>query len=234
MSASSALEHLFCHRDAETPKNSGRDGVRPYRIDNVKDRELNPAVPAGEFFERYAKGDLPWQIDRPQPEVLRLLEEGKFESPVLDLGCGAGDNAIELARRGYRVLGMDLVPEALRMAREKAEKAGLARPPEFHFAMPSGSREAASRPRRFWTAPSFTFLKTRKGPPMCAVWRQSFPPGADFTSCLLASWKHANRVHVASAGKALRGLLVRDGPSRKQSDAGIGIVRGLMGLMPGG
>lgn len=94
-------------------------------------RNFNTAVPAGEFTERYAKGDLPWQIDRPQPEVLRLIEAGKFESPVLDLGCGSGDNAIELARRGYRVLGMDLVPEALRLARKKAEQAGLAQPPEF-------------------------------------------------------------------------------------------------------
>lgn len=94
-------------------------------------RDLDRAVPASEFIERYEKGDLPWQIDRPQPEVLNLIEKGKFESPVLDLGCGAGDNAIELARRGYRVLGVDLVPEALRLAREKAAKAGLAHPPEF-------------------------------------------------------------------------------------------------------
>ena len=94
-------------------------------------RESNRAVPQGEFFERYAKGDLPWQIDRPQPEVLRLIKEGRFESPVLDMGCGAGDNAIELARRGYRVLGMDVVPEALRRAREKAAQAGLGQPLEF-------------------------------------------------------------------------------------------------------
>ena len=97
----------------------------------MKDRDFNTPVPAHEFFERYAKGDLPWQIDRPQPEVLRLIEEKKFESPILDLGCGSGDNAIELARGGYRVLGMDLVPEALRRAREKAAKAGLMQPPEF-------------------------------------------------------------------------------------------------------
>ena len=97
----------------------------------MEDRDFDSSVPQGEFFERYEKGDLPWQIDRPQPEVLRLIEEGKFESPVLDLGCGAGDNAVELARRGYRVLGMDVVPDALRRAREKAEKARLSQPPEF-------------------------------------------------------------------------------------------------------
>ena len=94
-------------------------------------RYFDRAVSDGVFVERYEKGDLPWQIDRPQPEVLRLIEAGKFESPILDLGCGAGDNAIELARRGYRVLGMDLVPEALRLAREKAAEASLIHPPEF-------------------------------------------------------------------------------------------------------
>ena len=100
-------------------------------LGQMPERNFNSAVPAGEFFERYETGDLPWQIDRPQPEVLRLMDEGKFTSPVLDVGCGAGDNAIELARRGYRVLGIDVVPAALRLARERAEKAGLAQPPEF-------------------------------------------------------------------------------------------------------
>lgn len=90
-----------------------------------------PAVALREFVERYDRGDVPWQIDRPQPEVLKLIEEGKFESPILDLGCGVGDNAIELARRGYRVVGMDVVPQALRLAREKSARLGLDQPPEF-------------------------------------------------------------------------------------------------------
>jgi ubiquinone/menaquinone biosynthesis C-methylase UbiE len=79
----------------------------------------------------YAEGIPPWQIDRPQPEVIQLLENGKFESPVLDLGCGTGDNAIELARRGLVVKGLDAVPEALERARKKTEQAGLKQSPEF-------------------------------------------------------------------------------------------------------
>lgn len=97
----------------------------------MQERDFDDAVPVQEFVERYGAGIPPWQIDRPQPEVIRWIEEGKFESPVLDVGCGAGDNALELARRGYRVLGIDPVPEALRRAREKASKSGLAQPPEF-------------------------------------------------------------------------------------------------------
>ena len=84
-----------------------------------------------DFAEMYAEGIPPWQIDRPQPEVIRLIEQWKFESPVLDLGCGTGDNAIELARHGLVVKGLDAVPEALERARKKMEKVGLKQSPEF-------------------------------------------------------------------------------------------------------
>jgi ubiquinone/menaquinone biosynthesis C-methylase UbiE len=84
-----------------------------------------------DFAGMYAEGIPPWQIDRPQPEVIRLIEQGKFESPVLDVGCGTGDNTIELARHGLVVKGLDAVPEALERARKKTEKAGLKQLPEF-------------------------------------------------------------------------------------------------------
>ena len=84
-----------------------------------------------DFAGMYAEGIPPWQIDRPQPEVIQLIEQGKFESPVLDLGCGTGDNTIELARHGLVVKGLDAVPEALERARKKTEQAGLKQLPEF-------------------------------------------------------------------------------------------------------
>jgi SAM-dependent methyltransferase len=45
---------------------------------------------------------------------------------VIDLGCGHGRHALELARRGYRVLGVDLVEGFLAVARREAAAAGLA------------------------------------------------------------------------------------------------------------
>jgi ubiquinone/menaquinone biosynthesis C-methylase UbiE len=87
-----------------------------------------------DFAGMYAEGIPPWQIDRPQPEVIRLIGQGKFESPVLDLGCGTGDNTIELTRHGLVVKGLDAVPEALERARKKTEQAGLKQPPEFILA----------------------------------------------------------------------------------------------------
>ena len=44
---------------------------------------------------------------------------------VLDLGCGAGRHAIELAKRGYDVVGIDISPTMLEAATKRAEEAGV-------------------------------------------------------------------------------------------------------------
>jgi 2-polyprenyl-3-methyl-5-hydroxy-6-metoxy-1,4-benzoquinol methylase len=44
---------------------------------------------------------------------------------ILDIGCGTGRHAVELAKRGYRVTGFDLSEGQLRLAREKAAAAGV-------------------------------------------------------------------------------------------------------------
>lgn len=43
---------------------------------------------------------------------------------VLDLGCGTGNHAIPLARRGYDVCGVDRSPGMLQRARDKVPQAG--------------------------------------------------------------------------------------------------------------
>ncbi len=44
---------------------------------------------------------------------------------ILDLACGTGGPTLELARRGYIVVGVDLSEEMIQIARNKAEKQGL-------------------------------------------------------------------------------------------------------------
>ncbi len=44
---------------------------------------------------------------------------------ILDVGCGTGRHAIELARRGYDVTGIDLSAAQLARAMQKAEMAGV-------------------------------------------------------------------------------------------------------------
>ena len=44
---------------------------------------------------------------------------------ILDIGCGTGRHAIELAKRGYSVTGIDLSDSQLAKAEEKAKAAGV-------------------------------------------------------------------------------------------------------------
>ena len=60
-------------------------------------------------------------------EVDFIEQEINFDKTkrILDIGCGTGRHAIELAERGYHVVGVDLSQSQLKRAREKAEEAGL-------------------------------------------------------------------------------------------------------------
>jgi SAM-dependent methyltransferase len=58
------------------------------------------------------------------PGLLKLLgQSGIHEGLVLDLGCGSGIWARALTDAGYDVLGIDLSPAMLKLAREHAPKA---------------------------------------------------------------------------------------------------------------
>ena len=61
-------------------------------------------------------------------------------SRVLDLGCGCGGRALELARRGHRVLGIDIDERALAQARAAAKGERLT----VHF-MKADAREISYR-----------------------------------------------------------------------------------------
>lgn len=51
--------------------------------------------------------------------------EGAEPPVILDLACGTGTIAVSLARRGYRVVGVDRSEEMLAVADEKARRAGV-------------------------------------------------------------------------------------------------------------
>jgi SAM-dependent methyltransferase len=63
------------------------------------------------------------------PAQVTFLERELALAPgarILDIGCGHGRHANELARRGYDVLGVDLVLGFLEKARDAARRDGLA------------------------------------------------------------------------------------------------------------
>jgi ubiquinone/menaquinone biosynthesis C-methylase UbiE len=73
----------------------------------------------------YRDGPAPWDVGSPQPAVVRLASEGRFAGPVLDAGCGTGENALHVASLGSAVLGVDVAETALAIARAKAADRGI-------------------------------------------------------------------------------------------------------------
>lgn len=72
------------------------------------------------FFDSIYRETPPWEVGKAQPALAELLDAYPPAGPALDIGCGTGDLAIELARRGLDVLGIDVVEAAIAQARDKA------------------------------------------------------------------------------------------------------------------
>src|SRR5262245_4560328 len=79
----------------------------------------------GPWDASYRDGPAPWDIGAPQPVVVELAAEGAFAGPVLDAGCGTGENALHVASLGVPVLGVDVAGTAVEMARAKAAARGI-------------------------------------------------------------------------------------------------------------
>ncbi|HET8961388.1 class I SAM-dependent methyltransferase, partial [Nocardioides sp.] len=88
----------------------------------------HPADPV-EFWEAfYGPGRKPWSGRPNQVMVSELTgpQAPAVRGTALDLGCGAGADAIWLARQGWTVTGVDISSAALAHAATEAEAAGLA------------------------------------------------------------------------------------------------------------
>jgi SAM-dependent methyltransferase len=88
------------------------------------------------FFDTAYRDIPPWEVGKAQPALIELLNEFPPRGPVLDVGCGTGDLAIDLARGGLDAIGVDLAASAIAQAREKAValSTGFAGQVEFRVA----------------------------------------------------------------------------------------------------
>jgi SAM-dependent methyltransferase len=81
----------------------------------------------------HAVGIRPWawvarRGDAPR-RLAAILDAEQAGAPpygrALDLGCGTGLHSVDLARRGWQVTGVDIVPAAVRLAVDRARRAGV-------------------------------------------------------------------------------------------------------------
>lgn len=75
------------------------------------------------FESRYQSGNLPWDINRPDKNLVETVDKFNINpGKALDVGCGTGDNVFWLAQKGFNVTGIDIAPEAIKMAISKSKK----------------------------------------------------------------------------------------------------------------
>lgn len=70
--------------------------------------------------------DMSWVEDTSsQVDFIEEALELKGSERILDLACGYGRHSLELARRGYKVVGVDITPEFIEDAKKSAAKENL-------------------------------------------------------------------------------------------------------------
>ena len=71
--------------------------------------------PWEQIYQNEGRGD-----ENPFPRFYEVVEsfKGFGCSRILDLGCGSGRHFLHLAQEGFRVVGMDISPTALRLTQE--------------------------------------------------------------------------------------------------------------------
>jgi SAM-dependent methyltransferase len=77
-------------------------------------------------YMRTPPGELPWNAGGPDPDLVRLIQEGKIpKGQALDIGTGPGHDAVFLMQHGFDVIGIDISPSAIKLARENTSNHGL-------------------------------------------------------------------------------------------------------------
>lgn len=78
-----------------------------------------------DWNNRFLSGDTPWEDVSHSAVLADLLSEyTELGESILEVGCGLGTNAIWMARQGYIVTALDIAPEALRRAGDRANSEG--------------------------------------------------------------------------------------------------------------
>ena len=71
--------------------------------------------------EAYDREDVPWDIGRPQAEIVAVEQAGGIEGRTLDIECGTGAEARYLGSAGHEVTGIDFSKSAIDTARDRTD-----------------------------------------------------------------------------------------------------------------
>lgn len=80
-----------------------------------------------EMFYKRARSpkELPWHRDVPDGFLSEAIEARAAPGRALDLGCGSGVFSVWMAKKGYEVTGLDFIPRAIEMSKERARAEGV-------------------------------------------------------------------------------------------------------------
>ncbi len=75
-----------------------------------------------QIYKNAPADKIPWNIQQPPKPLTALVESGKINPcRAVDLGCGLGNYAIWLAKKGFDVTGIDLSEKAVKLAAKQTE-----------------------------------------------------------------------------------------------------------------
>lgn len=109
----------------------------------------NPTTATASFWERHLReNEKPdWQLDGPSSELCCLVAAGVIDprggATAVDVGGGAGVEAVYLATLGFKVTALDAAPSAVRATRENAARAGVSIEAVHASATDTGLADAA-------------------------------------------------------------------------------------------
>ena len=101
------------------------DRVRSY-FDGAANRFDSIYRPDKSLAQQLVDGLFHGVMHRRYELTFELCGEDLTGKRVLDIGCGSGRYAIEMARRGAEVVGLDFAPTMIELARELSAEAGVA------------------------------------------------------------------------------------------------------------
>lgn len=77
------------------------------------------------FYDRASSfEELPWHADEATTAMRDVVAKRK-SGRALDVGCGAGNESMFFAKRGFEVTGIDFIPQAIELASSRARVEGL-------------------------------------------------------------------------------------------------------------